>query len=158
VTLHHLYFSPDRRGVRARDDAAKALETLAGRPATWPGAAGLADAFMFQDYLPDRDPSELARDFGADFARAVFALKPGSWQGPVESGYGWHLVFVDSATAPRVPSFEEIEPDIQTAWKADQHAEAWRKAYETMRARYELVLPAAPEMTPQPGTAPMLPP
>ena len=30
--------------------------------------------------------------FGAEFARRVFLLKPGSWAGPVKSGYGVHLV------------------------------------------------------------------
>src|SRR5262249_40111365 len=43
-----------------------------------------------------------------------------------------------------VPAFEEVEPDVKTAWKAAQHAEAWSKAYEKMRARYQLVLPAPP--------------
>ena len=33
---------------------------------------------------------------------------------------------------------------MRTAWKADRHAEGWRKAYEAMRARYELVLPVPP--------------
>ena len=43
-----------------------------------------------------------------------------------------------------MPAFEEVEPDVKTAWKAAQHAEAWSKAYEKMRARYQLVLPAPP--------------
>ena len=33
---------------------------------------------------------------------------------------------------------------MRTAWKADRHAEGWRKPYEAMRARYELVLPVPP--------------
>ena len=32
VTFRHLYFSPDRRGAHARDDAAEALRKLAGKP------------------------------------------------------------------------------------------------------------------------------
>ncbi len=32
VSFRHLYFSPDRRGTRARDDAANALTKLAGQP------------------------------------------------------------------------------------------------------------------------------
>ena len=76
---------------------------------------------------------------------ALFALEPGAWQGPIESGYGWHLVFVSSSTPGRVPAFEEVEPDVMTAWKTDQRAEAWRKAYAEMRAKYELVLPAPPD-------------
>ena len=96
ITFRHLYFSPDQRGRRAHDDAANALAKIAGQPADSKTAAALADPFMFQDYYADRSPEQLAKDFGSQFAQAVFKLKPGSWQGPVESGYGWHLVFMDS--------------------------------------------------------------
>jgi hypothetical protein len=44
---------------------------------------------------------------GPGFARALVTLAPGSWQGPIESGYGWHLVFVDSLSPSRMPAFEE---------------------------------------------------
>ena len=41
VTFRHLYFSPDLRGARARDDAADALRKLAGKPEEAPELAGL---------------------------------------------------------------------------------------------------------------------
>ena len=115
------------------------------RPENSKSAAALADPFMFQDYYADRSPELLAKDFGSQFAQAVFKLKPGSWQGPVESGYGWHLVFVDSFTPGRIPAFEEVEADVKTAWLADQHEQAKRKAYEAMRAKYTVSLPAPPK-------------
>src|SRR5258705_8633627 len=99
---------------------------------------------MFQVYYGDRSPEQLAKEFGPQFAQAIFKLKQGSWQGPIESGYGWHLVFVDSFTRGRIPAFEEVEPDVKTAWLADQRDQAWRKAYKTMRAKYQLLLPAPP--------------
>ena len=121
ITFHHLYFSPDQRGRHAHDDALKALARITGQPEDSKPAAALADPFMFQDYYADRAPEQLTKDFGLQFAQAVLKLKPGSWQGPVESGYGWHLVFVDSITPGRIPAFEEVEPDVKSAWLADQH-------------------------------------
>lgn len=141
ITLRHLYFSPDRRGAHARDDAARALARLAGKAEDAPGAAALGDPFMFQDYLADRAPGELAKEFGPGFAQAVLGLAPGAWRGPVESGYGWHVVFVESITPSRVPGFDEVSSDVKTAWLAAQKADAWDKAYATMRAKYEVVLP-----------------
>ena len=38
VTFRHLYFSPDLRGARARDDAVEALRKLAGKPEEVAGA------------------------------------------------------------------------------------------------------------------------
>jgi len=145
VSFRHLYFSWDERGKAARGDAEKALTELADDPSDSRRAASLADPFMFQDYYGDRTSEEIAREFGPAFALAVAKLAPGSWQGPLESGYGWHLVFVEGAVPGRTPAFEEVEPDVKTAWLGAQKAEAWRKAYAEMRARYTVALPAPPD-------------
>jgi peptidyl-prolyl cis-trans isomerase C len=154
VSFRHLYFSPDRRGTHARDDAAKALAQLAGQPEDAPLAATLADPFMFQDYYRDRAPDYLGKEFGPPFAQAVERLSPGSWQGPIESGFGWHLVFVDTLIPGRIPEFEEIEPDVKTAWLGEQKALAWDKAYKAMRSKYTVFLPAPPDKDATPAPAP----
>ena len=72
-------------------------------------------------------------------------MKPGAWAGPIESGYGWHLVAVDSLIPPRIPAFEEVEPEVKTAWLAARKEQAWEEAYKKMREKYVLALPAPPE-------------
>ena len=99
---------------------------------------------MFQDYYGDRAPYQLAKEFGPGFATALFKLKPGQWQGPIESGYGWHLIWIESIAPGKVPAFEEVEPDVKTAWLADQKAIQWQKAYATMRAKYDVIAPQPP--------------
>jgi peptidyl-prolyl cis-trans isomerase C len=44
-----------------------------------------------------------------------------------------------------VPAFEEVEPEVKTAWLGEQKALAWQKAYKDMRAKYTVRLPAPPE-------------
>jgi peptidyl-prolyl cis-trans isomerase C len=100
-----------------------------------------ADPFMFQDYYAERAPDQIAKEFGPAFAKAVFQLKPGAWQGPIQSGYGWHLVFVDATEPGRVPAFEEVESDVKSAWLEQKQREIKRIALETMRARYTVVVP-----------------
>jgi hypothetical protein len=145
VSFRHLYFAPDKRGARAQGDAADALARLAGEPENSKLAATLADPFMFQDYYSDRAPVYLGKEFGPKFAVAVAKLPPGSWQGPIESGFGWHLVFVDTFVPGRIPPFEEIESDIRTAWLSEQKTTAWQRAYKDMRAKYTVWLPVAPD-------------
>jgi len=142
VSFRHLYFSPDRRGANARADAETALEELKDEPQDTKFAG--ADAFMFQNYYRDRAPDYLRKEFGPPFAAALEKLPAGSWQGPIESGFGWHLVFVDTAIPPRTPAFEEIEPDVKKAWLSDQKAKAVAKAYADMRAKYTVLMPAPP--------------
>jgi peptidyl-prolyl cis-trans isomerase C len=156
ASFRHLYFSFDKRGERAREAAEGALAKLAGQPADSPGAARLADPFMFQDYYSDRSPEQVANVFGAKFTRSLFQLEPGVWQGPIESGFGWHLVWVDAMTPARVPAFEEVEPEVRSEWLADQRTEFKRRAFGAMKARYEVVLPGAPaKATAGNGTLPV---
>jgi hypothetical protein len=144
-SFRHLYFSLDRRGERAREGATQARERLAGVPVDAAGAKGLADPFMFQDYYADRTPEQVAGVFGAKFAEALFQLAPGAWQGPVESGLGWHLVWVTSSVPGRVPAFEEIEGAVRASWVDEQRAEARRRAFEAMAARFQVILPRPSE-------------
>jgi peptidyl-prolyl cis-trans isomerase C len=144
LSFRHLYFSPDRRGAHARDDAAQALAQLTGQPEDVNLGESSADPSMFQDYYRDQAPDYLGKEFGPQFAQAVQKLPSGSWQGPIESGFGWHLVFVDTVIPGRVPDFEEIESDVKTAWFAAQKAVAWDKAYKEMRAKYTVLVPAPP--------------
>jgi peptidyl-prolyl cis-trans isomerase C len=157
VSFRHLYFSPDRRGSRAREDAAKALTQLVGQPEDAKLAESLADPFMFQDYYRDRAPDYLGKEFGPQFAQAVEKLPTGSWQGPIESGFGWHLVYVDSVIPDRLPAFEEVEPEVKTAWLAEQKEQAWRQAYKAMRAKYTVLLPAPPDKESASALAPPKP-
>lgn len=145
VSFRHLYFSPDRRGSQARADAAKLLAQLTGQPQAVKLPDTAADPFMFQEYYRDRAPDYLAKEFGPQFAHAVGKLPKDSWQGPIESGFGWHLVFVDTAIPGRVPEFAEVESDVKTAWFSEQKVLAWDKAYAEMRAKYKVLLPRPPE-------------
>jgi hypothetical protein len=155
LSFRHLYFSFDRRGPRARDDAEQALRKLAGQPVDATIASSLAEPFMFQDYYRDRAREFLAKEFGPQFALAVEKLAPGSWQGPIESGFGWHLVFVDTVIPGRVPAFEEVEADVKTAWLGEQKALAWKKSYKEMRAKYTVLLPAPPESAATSASSPI---
>ena len=154
LSFRHLYFSPDRRGSRARDDAQEALAKLAGQPVDAKIAPALADPFMFQEYYRDRAPEFLGKEMGPQFALAVAKLPTGSWQGPIESGFGWHLVFVDTVIPGRVPAFEEVEADVRTAWLGEQKAQAWEKAYREMRANYTVLLPGPPASSAAPSSSP----
>jgi peptidyl-prolyl cis-trans isomerase C len=154
ATFRHLYFSIDHHGADAKKAAEAALRHIAQMPEDRGAEEANADPFMFQDYYGDRAPYQLAKEFGPAFAVELFKLKTGHWQGPIESGYGWHLIWIESIAPGKVPAFEEVEPDVKTAWLADQKAIQWQKAYATMRAKYEVI---APQLPPPPKAPPPAP-
>jgi hypothetical protein len=40
-----------------------------------------------------------------------------------------------------VPAFEEIEGAVRSGWMDEQRAEARRRTFEAMAARYQVILP-----------------
>ena len=145
ASFRHLYFSFDRRGEQARE----AAEGEPFRSSPTSRRMRLAHR-LWPIRSCSRTTTAIARRSrwpmcsGRSSPGALFQLEPGSWQGPIESGFGWHLVWVDSMTPARVPAFEEVEPEVKAEWVAEQRAEFKRRAFEAMKARYEIVLPKAP--------------
>jgi parvulin-like peptidyl-prolyl isomerase len=143
ASFRHLYFSPDARGDDGARAAAEAtLVEVADRPIDAPDLAARADRFMFQDFYGGRSPEQVSKEFGPGFAADIFALAPGGWHGPIRSGYGWHLVRLDTLEPARVPALDEIEADVRAAWTGERYGEIRRRAEDDMRARYTIVIPS----------------
>jgi len=140
ASFRHLYFSPDKRGPAARGDAETALQSIAGKRADAPEVAALADPFILRAYYRDSTPDQLLKEFGPAFAAELFKLDPGGWRGPIQSGYGWHLVWIDAMEPGRIPAFEEVEADVRAAWHDTRYQEVKRAALDEMRSRYTVVV------------------
>ncbi|WP_291962270.1 peptidylprolyl isomerase [Chelatococcus sp.] len=146
IRFRHLYFNSDKRAGGAREAAEASLPLVAGRSPGSLGAAGIGDPFMFRDYYADITPEQMAKEFGGAFANALFALRPGDWRGPIESGYGWHLIWVESYEEPRVPALEEVRPIVVQAWQAEKYREVKQRAMDEIRSRYRIVAPSLDDL------------
>lgn len=121
---------------------ARARTALAGLSAA--ERAGPATRLIGLDMLPaprcqDHVPADrLAAAMGPDFAAALPRLPRGAWAGPVQSGYGYHLVRV-TAAAPGGPlSFDQARARVEADWRAEAVVRA-RQADETkLRRRYRI--------------------
>jgi peptidyl-prolyl cis-trans isomerase C len=143
LTFRHLYFSPDNRGERAKQDADAALKSLSARPGNPAPEVTLGDRFVDQNYFADCLSEQITKVFGSKFSESLFKLtSSGSWQGPVESGLGWHLVWIETITPGRIPSFEEVATEqLKSEWTNEKREETKRKAFADIRKRYEVLLP-----------------
>ncbi len=150
LTFSHVFLSVDRRGARAAADAEQLLLALKERgPEVDPLAYG--DPTLIEPHYERITPREIARLFGSAFADAVAPLAEGRWQGPVESGYGVHLVYVHEREAERMPALEEVRERVTTELVADRQRQAKDAFYAELRKRYQVIVeePAAGE----PGVA-----
>lgn len=132
-----VYFSTDKRGDRAAADAQAALERLlAGATMTDPQTLG--DGSLLPAGLQDADEQAIAGTYGADFARTVSKLKPGEWQGPVESAFGLHLVRVTDRQETELPSFDAVRDELAEEWRRQSEEAAKQAYFKGLLERYEI--------------------
>lgn len=137
VSFAQVYFSPERRKDAAKD-ARDALASLARTPDL--DHAGLGDRLLVGTEFRDAGRQAVASAFGPDFARAVLALSPGAWHGPLQSGYGFHLVRVTQVEAPRRRPFPEVKDQVLERWREQKQRESEARFYERLREKYAVVI------------------
>ena len=134
----HIYFSHDRPGGRAAEDAGALLSRLEGAAAT-AGVPDLGDSFMLPREFTDIGQSQLGRLFGEEFAASLLALETGSWQGPILSGYGYHLVYLYQVHDAKPIPFEESRPRVLQDWQRARYEQAEQDLLEELKSRYEII-------------------
>ena len=135
----HIYLNADRRGEKAQADARQLLQSLnREQQAIDPAAVG--DPFMFGYIFDDQNEHQVSRMFGSDFAKALSDIKAGSWQGPIDSGYGLHLVYVKDRTESRLPPLAENRDSVLYELLAERRLQANQAFYKTLRDRYEVTV------------------
>jgi parvulin-like peptidyl-prolyl isomerase len=139
VAFSQIYFKPDRQGEPASTAASKALAQL-NRTGQRSPIAELGDATMLPRDMALSSASEVARVFGDDFARQVAQLEPGLWIGPVQSGYGWHLVHVSKRTEGGSRPLAEVREAVQREWYGARSKDIVDSTYGKLRGKYSIVI------------------
>jgi len=138
VRLSHVFLSRDRRGASLEADARRLRARLEADGLALDAAIPRGDAFLLGHALPARTQAELEREFGASFAREVFALEPGRVSEPIASSYGLHLVVVHERSAGGQARLEAERARIAAELTREREAAALRFALDALRARYEI--------------------
>ena len=79
--------------------------------------------------------------FGRGFYEALIELPENVWVGPVQSGYGAHLVRLTDGKEPALPPFEAIREQVLTDWRRDQTDRLTAAQLDAFRAKYEIETP-----------------
>ena len=139
ISFTHVYFNDERRGERAQADARNALSQLS-RPATAISMSGFGDRFLGQYDFDAVDEQAVTNVLGPEFAHQVFALEPEIWKGPIESGYGLHLVFVKSKQAAQPQDFNAVKSEVLTLWRQERAHEGLEQYFADLLKRYNVQL------------------
>jgi hypothetical protein len=137
LAFRQVYVSEDGRGPAAEAETRRVLAQL---QATGPAAKidTMGDRLMVPQEVARSTRSDVARQFGEEFADAVVLLEPGRWHGPIRSGYGLHIVLVRDRQPGRTPALADVRPMVERELLADRRARELGAMYERLLDRYRV--------------------
>jgi hypothetical protein len=134
VSFEQIAINRDMHGVVAEDRVRAMLDALNH------GRTVGGDVSLLPPAASARSMDEIARDFGDSFARSAFELPVGSWNGPVESQYGVHLVRVTARTEVGGAEYQAVQAQVRTDLMNQRIEQAREAAYQKLRARYVIAV------------------
>lgn len=132
--IRQVMVSGDKRGPATQAAAAAILSSL--RSGADP--LKLGDTSMLPPALPLTSEEGVSGQFGADFAKDVFAQTDKDWFGPIPSPFGAHLVRVISVEPGRALQLSEASEKVRSDWIEARRNEARDAFHARMRKRYNI--------------------
>ena len=141
TTFTHVFISADNRDVsEAKDIAGALLKTLNAEQVPFENAPRYGERFLYNRNYVNRDDDEIGSHFGDEFKGSLFAFGVSdSWQGPLQSSYGWHLVLVKKNTPAYIPGFAEISSTVLADVQRQQQRQTKREAINKLMAKYKII-------------------
>lgn len=108
----------------------------------------LGDAFLLPSRFDKTSAGETARLFGEKFAKELSKTQLGTWEGPLESSYGLHLVHVNARIPEVTPPLANVRGSVLRDLLSDRRKQELDTQYDKLRARYTVVVepPEAPRV------------
>lgn len=140
ITFNHVYLNPDEHGQNLDTVAAALLERLRREqpPAMELNAWG--DPIMLETHFARSTEDDIGRTFGSEFADTVVSLPVGEWAGPVQSGYGLHLVRITELEASRLPELDEVVSEVLADMEYETGRASKEVLFQEIAQTYQVVL------------------
>jgi hypothetical protein len=121
------------------DRIAEALAALRSDSETDPSLWG--EVTLLPAQLRLSTSTEIDGTFGTGFFDGLMQIPADYWSGPIQSGYGLHLVRVEQRLPARVPPIDEIRNVIEREWRSEKLKELHKLVYARLLQRYTVVMP-----------------
>ncbi len=135
-SLRHIFFSGDQRGQASVTDAQSWLQRL--RHEGELPTLQTADRLLQEPQFDNVSTENIARQFGAGFVEGLSELPVGSWQGPITSAFGAHLVYIDSRQDAYLPPLADIRNEVLQNWQTRERSRLNEEAFQRLRKRYQV--------------------
>ena len=116
------------------------MELLGKLLSTEIDAADAGDSLMLKPEFVNETDHEIVRTLGREFLQGLMQTETGSWQGPVRSGFGLHLVYISERVDGEVPGLNEVRSQVFRDWSSRQRKKTNEAIYENLRNRYRVTV------------------
>lgn len=137
VSFHHFYFSPDRHD-NPKELATKAIENWSTSQIEKDQYRDGSDPFFISSPQQSQTKDQLWQNFGKRFGDELMKVSYIGWYGPIESGLGWHVLYIDDIELPQQAPFDQVKDDVQKDYQEQQLIDYNQKIMESLRAEYNV--------------------
>ncbi|WNM57527.1 peptidylprolyl isomerase [Candidatus Nitrospira allomarina] len=128
ISFHQIYFKSEPEARQGLKD----IQTS--------GTGDVGDPILLEREYIRTDEQTVTSLFGPKFAERVFTLESGPWQGPIESGYGFHLVRIGERVPAELRPFEEVRSQVVNEWHRSQQAKIQAQFFSELLKKYDIIV------------------
>lgn len=134
ITFDQIAFEPTSSSDSETDTIRTAREALAAGadPET------LGQGRMLLPHFELYPIDVVQREFGEAFAKSLLSARAGSWEGPIRSGYGYHLVRVGKIIPGKSPTLDDVRAAVARDYEQDRRTRSAAAAYRELRQNYRV--------------------
>ncbi len=146
ITFTHIYFSPDKGGSNiVKANAEHVLTKLKQLGVNRAPELGDRCPYLY-DYT-ELDKQEIAHQFGeSELVETLFNSPEKRWIGPFQSGYGWHLVYINYKSPAHIEPLADIWDRVNTDYLADLRQQKNAEVFQKLKDKYSIKIEAASEL------------
>ena len=96
------------------------------------------DPFYGSYHLSNQIERQIAAQLGSNVARAALELPLQSWSQPIESPYGYHLIWISQRSEASEPPLLEVKNDIASRIRRQKRDSAFEKLMTDIRNSYQI--------------------
>ncbi|MFL6547470.1 MAG: peptidyl-prolyl cis-trans isomerase [Povalibacter sp.] len=141
-SLKQVFFDPQRHGDKLDGDIATALRGLRS------GKSTEGDPTLLPAEMNAARETEMIQVFGQELVDRLKTLPIGSWQGPIHSDFGVHLVQVNKRDAGARAKLSDVRAAVERDLMQSRSEDAKQAMYKKLRSNYRVRMENGTELSP----------
>lgn len=136
-SFYQFYFSPDKRN-NSMQDAMDFLGEYNANPKSSIPSMKPVDPSHLSLFYKQVTRHQIRQEFGLSFADALQDVNSESWYGPIASGYGVHVVYIDQITVSKIEDFNQVKDQVLEAYEKDLIQQYNQNIYDSTLENYTI--------------------